>query len=1448
MASGELDRRERAALALLSVGVAATVFAQAPGRIVPETKLDAFVDPAGYLGRALHAWDPSGGFGRVQNQAIGYLFPMGPFSAGLHALGVPVWAVQRAWISLVVLAGVWGAHRLVRSLGVATAGGRLVAAMAYGLSPATMSVAAFQSAGQLPYALVPWVLVPLVEAQAGRWGPRAAAAWSGLAVLAMGGVNGASTLAVLALPVLWLATRPADGGARRRLAAWWSGAVVLATLWWAVPLVVSVRYGVRFTAYTEPAALTTVTESATEVLRGTGNWLSFLNSPAGFWLPGGWALSADRLAIVASVAVAAAGLAGLAGLAGWGGWGRAWSGSAGSGRRDVPERVWLVAAASLGAVAIGAGYAGPGGGSLSGAVQQLLDGPLVPFRNVHKFSALVRLPLAVGLGHLVAVGVARSPVPVSPAAPAAPADPASPAAPPAPADPARPARARLGRAPSWLGAGLAAVGVLAAVLPAARGDLVAPGSFASVPAAWRDAARWLDAHDGGGRSLVVPGSAFAEYEWGRPLDEPLSTLLHGDWAVRDLVPLGGNGSTRLLDGIDAALAGDTLPVGFASTLQRAGVRFLVVRNDLDLARTGGPRPASVRRLLAQAPELRRVRSFGPARRDPGSDARTSPRPGATDAERFAEIDVYEVRGATPRVAGYPAAGAVVMSGGPEGLLQVPPTDVRDRAVVLAVDAADGLPAELRTGATGLATDTARRRDVIFGSIRNNVTWTLAAGEASPLTGDPPVDRWPGDGPVGLTVARPSGVSGLLDSRRHEDRVPPSAQPAAAFDGNPLTAWAPASPADDPWLEVRLARPRPVRSVTMRIPSPSGERVGAVQVATDAGVRRVEVGGDGVARASFGATPTGRVRITVVEVVDGPEVEPVGLSEVTMAGLTPGRPLVVPDTGGVATSVAALARVRADRYDLARRDEDGTLDRWLRWGRSGAVDASGGAVPVPGEALDAVLAAATPALRPGDLTATASSRWRDRPEFDAAWALDGDPATAWVSDPEAGAPRLTVSWEGPEVIDELTVVPAGGGTERPSVVDVTVGTTTVRRTIGAAGLVTLPGVATDRLTLSFPRGAGGPGVTSAVGVAEVSVPALLGRQAEVPDVARPVTLGCGRGPSLVVDGRAVATRATTTVGALLGRGPVRWEACGRTELSAGSHRVTAASGAGRRALAVDTLELRALGSGPGVAGGSDGAGGAGGAGGSSGGRATAAARTVTVASWGSEHRRIRLGAGPATVLATTENANDGWVATLGGRQLRAVRVDGWRQGWVVPAGAAGTVELRFRPGAAQRLGLLVGALGVVALFGAALGTWWGVVRARRICADSAPSLGRPDLASQTGVEGAPVAEPGAAVRRSLLVLPALVGLSLGGPSVALVGVGLAAVGWRTRGRSALWRAVAPVAAIAAGVAALLQPAAQVSTDRGTFGAPAQWLGALAFTALAATLVTGRSDREPADDRP
>jgi arabinofuranan 3-O-arabinosyltransferase len=81
--------------------------------------------------------------------------------------------------------------------------------------------------------------------------------------------------------------------------------------------------------------------------------------------------------------------------------------------------------------------------------------------------------------------------------------------------------------------------------------------------------------------------------------------------------------------------------------------------------------------------------------------------------------------------------------------------------------------------------------------------------------------------------------------------------------------------------------------------------------------------------------------------------------------------------------------------------------------------------------------------------------------------------------------------------------------------------------------------------------------------------------------------------------------------------------------------------------------------------------------------------------------VRIGAGDRAFLATTENFNAGWRARLGDRVLEPVRLDGWRQGWVVPSGAGGRVRLLFVPDRTYRLGLVAGAAALVVLLGLAL---------------------------------------------------------------------------------------------------------------------------------------------------
>ena len=194
--------RRRGPVAVSAV-ITGFCFLQAPGRIIADTKLDLALNPFLFLQRATQLWDPHQSFGQIQNQAAGYLFPMGPFFALGRVLHIPAWVVQRSWMALLLVVAMWGVLRVAEELEIGTSGARLLAGTVYALAPAMLSVIGIASGGQLPAALVPWALLPLMRHRPGDSMPRTAAR-SGLAVAAMGGVNALSTAAVLPIPHLLL--------------------------------------------------------------------------------------------------------------------------------------------------------------------------------------------------------------------------------------------------------------------------------------------------------------------------------------------------------------------------------------------------------------------------------------------------------------------------------------------------------------------------------------------------------------------------------------------------------------------------------------------------------------------------------------------------------------------------------------------------------------------------------------------------------------------------------------------------------------------------------------------------------------------------------------------------------------------------------------------------------------------------------------------------------------------------------------------------------------------------------------------------------------------------------------------------------------------------------------------------------------------------------------------
>ncbi|MEV0591324.1 alpha-(1-_3)-arabinofuranosyltransferase domain-containing protein [Nonomuraea cavernae] len=537
--------RHRLWLVICCLGFAVLSFTTVPGQIISDTKIDLALNPVGWLERAAHLWDLQH-FGQLQNQAAGYLFPMGPFFALGDLVGITPWVTQRLWLTLLLCVAFLGVERLGRQLGIGTPGTRIVGALAYALAPRALSILGEISIEWLPAAMLPWILIPLLTAS--ETGQRARGAIrSGLAVALCGGVNAVAVLAVLVAPVIYILTRP-QPVPRWRMLGWWTGAVSVATLFWWLPLLLVGRYAFSFLPYTETASTTTQVTSLTNVLRGASDWVRFLTVGGVNDQPAGYAIATSAAMVVITGLLAALGLAGLA-------------------RRDLPAKGFLITVFVVGVAALVAGHMSALEPVVAEPVRWLLDGPLAPLRNLRKFDPLVRLALAFGLVHLLAG-----------------------------------ARLRV-RA-------VALVAFAGLVLPVFNQGLAAPGSFKEVPLYWKEAAAWINENAGDDGVLVVPGAKFGEYLWGRPLDDPTQPLLHARWTARQVTAAGSVGLTRLLDAIDQRLTAGHGSPGLTEVLRRMGVRYLVVRNDLIRANLQGAWPTRIYETLRESPGITKIRSFG----------------------------------------------------------------------------------------------------------------------------------------------------------------------------------------------------------------------------------------------------------------------------------------------------------------------------------------------------------------------------------------------------------------------------------------------------------------------------------------------------------------------------------------------------------------------------------------------------------------------------------------------------------------------------------------------------------------------------------------------------------------------------------------------------------------------------------------------------------------------
>jgi arabinofuranan 3-O-arabinosyltransferase len=102
------------------------------------------------------------------------------------------------------------------------------------------------------------------------------------------------------------------------------------------------------------------------------------------------------------------------------------------------------------------------------------------------------------------------------------------------------------------------------------------------------------------------------------------------------------------------------------------------------------------------------------------------------------------------------------------------------------------------------------------------------------------------------------------------------------------------------------------------------------------------------------------------------------------------------------------------------------------------------------------------------------------------------------------------------------------------------------------------------------------------------------------------------------------------------------------------------------------------------------------------RAVTRSRSLQVRSTSDTRVVLDVGPGQTAIVSAPFNENAGWEASVDGRRLEPITVDGWAQGFVVPAGVSGAVVLSYGPQSSYLIGLIAGLviLGCVLLWG----TW------------------------------------------------------------------------------------------------------------------------------------------------
>lgn len=1371
-------------------GAFALAFWQRPGWATSDTKIDLHVDPLRFLGDVASVWTPSADLGEVHSaQYGGYLWPMGPFFAFFHQLGLSPWVVQRLWFGLVLALSAWGLLLLLdRLIGRPRGIVHLVATAFFVLNPYTVVFTARTTITLWGYAALPWLLLAVYHGVRTHRGWRAwwwPAAFALMFMSTGGGVNAAVVFYMAIGPLVLMAYEPAIGHVRWRASgAFLLRAVLLSTLaslWWISALLVHVRYGIDFLQYTEQPRTIWGTNGISESLRLMGYWTSYLG--AGYprtmfaYFSDGPTLLYNAWVVGASLLLPALAMLGFA-------WSRRW--------RYGP---FFLALSVIGVVIMAAGF--PNGTPLRVTMEWIYYNVFVSrfLRTTDKAAPLLALGLACLLG--LAMRLVWS-------------------------------RLRAMQRTHWRRTAMVAAPValsaliVLAALPLIQGKaLDSQITWKRIPIAWRAAGKSLNRQlPANSRAIVLPGQIFAFYKWGGTVDSILPRLTTRPVAVRYETPYSDLHADDLLLTIDSLVQQNRMyPGQLRPLLGLIGAGAVVSAADDDTTRSDAVDPA-VAALGLSGQNLGRARNFGPLAPVPAAQRDIDP------TRYLPQVRQYNLP---------PGRGIVHIDAGPQTVVDGSAAGLADLAAFSALPArapifyaGDMRPTTIaRTAAFGgniVITDSNRRQVFAPQYTQQDVGPVLRTTDAITAS-EAEVDPFPGGGSDAQTVTVLHGAAYLEAPTVYGFNQFPEHAPIAAFDGNLNTSWVPYDTLSqsERWLQIGFQHPRVVPYVEVYPLSGPHGTVTRIDVngrpfSVTAGLNRIPVGG--------GAISSLQIRIAHVR-QPASHGGPGGFREIRIPGVHVSQvlrtPLVVSKAlAGHDVSHASLSFVfarttgddplRRDRYvdqpDQGNlndtQDPETTIDRVLfaPATRSYALDAW--AMPAP-TAADSTLDRLA-GLRGGERF-TSSSRFHNQASYRASSAFDGSPSTAWVGlwiRPFVPPPWIAWHTPHPLTIAHLQITPARLAVRHPTLVQLSwPDGSSPPLSVGSGGSVVLPRAvhaSSFRLTIldaAFPAAlTARQRAARAVGIGSLSVPGLA--PVAIPHQG-PLHSACGN-VQVAVAGHDVPLLVRGTVAQLDAGVPLVAQSCrGPVTMPAGIRYVSVLPGR----FSVNLLRLH-----------------------------SAAPKPIPASAGGGQVldpgrigrydvNGVRVSLSRPSWLVLGESFDTGWQASCDGRSLGAPQViDGYANGWLAPAGCR-RVSFLFGPQVGVNESYVVSAV-VVALLALLL----IFARPPRVAEDPAR---RPVLDSRRPTGPLPP--------RRALPLAALLAIPLGFIFAWRAGFGLALVL-----AFAFWRGIGPRALAIAGGALLgvAVPVAYVITsphnkggynfDYGVELIWAHWIGVLAVTLL------------------